>query len=239
MKPSAAINVLARYAAAFAPDGSPSGRRHSRAFLHLIFSLGLLGLFLVAFVDSSFVPLPIPGLTDIMIIIMAAQRHNWLLLILIASVGSMLGGYFSYQVGHSGGMAFIEKRISPRIFKLVRDWMDRHAILSVALPAILPPPMPLSPFVLAAGVLKMSRKKFLTTFTVSRVVRHSVAAWLGIHYGRHVLGLWNRLSAQYATPILIGIWVIIALSCAIAGWRLYRASRTVGIYPASHPNTAV
>lgn len=234
MKPS-----VARYAAAFAPDAAPSARHHSSALLHLLFSLGLLGLFVVAIVDSSFVPLPLPGITDIMIIIMAAQRHNWFLLILVASTGSMLGGYFSYQVGQSGGMAFMEKRISSRILKLVRDWMERHAILSVALPAILPPPMPLSPFVLAAGVLKMSRKKFLTTFTISRIVRHSIAAWLGIHYGRHILRLWDSLSAQYATPILIAIWVIIAISCALGGWKLYKASRTVGIYPTGHPNTTV
>ncbi len=70
--------------------------------------------------------------------------------------------------------------------------MESHAILAVALPAILPPPMPLSPFVLAAGALKMSRDKFLITFTTSRLIRHSLAVWLGVHYGAAVLNLWNR-----------------------------------------------
>lgn len=237
MKPSAAIDAFSRFAAAAAPE-SGSARHHSSTLLHLFFSLGLFGLFVVAIVDSSFVPLPLPGITDIMIIVMAAQHHNWLLLILVASCGSALGGYLSYQVGHSGGMAFVEKHVSPRTFKRVRDWMEKHAILSVALPAILPPPMPLSPFVLAAGVIKMSKKKFMVTFTISRALRHAIAAWLGIHYGRHVLRLWDRLSARYATPILIAIWVIIGVSCAIGGWKLYQASRSVG-HPANHPNTAV
>ena len=117
-------------------------------------------------------------------------------------------------------MAFLEKRVPPRIFKRVRDWMENHAILSVALPAILPPPMPLSPFVLAAGALKMSRKKFMIAFTISRSARHAIAAWLGIHYGRHILRLWNRFSAKYATPILIVIWIAIIVSCA---YRLLEA----------------
>lgn len=237
MKLTAATSVLANYAALFAPATPPAGRRHSAALLHLVFSFGLLGLFLVSIVDASFVPLPVPGLTDIIIIIMAAQHHNWLLPVLIAASGSVVGGYFSYQVGSSGGMAFIEKRISAHSFQLVRDWMERHNVLSVALPALLPPPMPLAPFVLAAGVIKMSRRKFLTTFAITRIVRHSIAAWLGIHYGSHILHLWNRLSAQYATPILIAIWISIAASCAYGGWKLYKASRTVGIYPPSHPNT--
>jgi membrane protein YqaA with SNARE-associated domain len=239
MKLRTATTGLVKRVAAVAPRVAASHRRHSNALLHLLFSFGLFGLFMVSIVDSSFVPLPLPGITDIMVIVLAAQHHNWFLLILAASAGSALGGYLSYQVGQSGGMAFLEKRVPARTFKLVRDWMEKHAILAVALPAILPPPMPLSPFVLAAGALKMSKKKFLTTFTVSRVLRHSIAAWLGIHYGRHILHLWNRLSAKYATSILVAIWVVIAISCAIAFWNIYKTSRTVGTFPASHPNTTV
>lgn len=235
-------SMLVKYFAAATPQVVSAHPRHSTAFLHLLFSFGLFGLFFVSIVDSSFVPLPVPGVTDIMILLLAA-RHNWLWPVLIATAGSALGGYFSYQVGQSGGMAFLEKRIPARIFRSVSDWMEHHAILSVALPAILPPPMPLSPFVLAAGALKMSRSKFLTTFTISRAVRHVFTAWLGVHYGRHVLHLWSRFSAQWATTILIVVWVGIALSCGIAFWKIYKTSRSVGVVHASTlpapPNTAV
>jgi membrane protein YqaA with SNARE-associated domain len=229
---------VAKSLAVAAPE---TANRSARSpLLHLLFSFGLFGVFLVSIVDSSFVPLPLPGITDIMIIVMAAQHYSGILLILFATAGSALGGYFSYQVGQSGGMAFLEKRIPPRIFKRVCDWMENHAIWSVALPAILPPPMPLSPFVLAAGALKMSKRKFLTTFTISRAVRHSVAAWLGVRYGRHILHLWNSLSAKYATPVLVVLWTLILLSCAIAFWKLYKTSRTVGSHTTGlveRPNT--
>ncbi len=225
MKHTAVATTLMRNLAAAAPRAAHRG--HASPLLHLLFSFGLFGVFLVSIVDSSFVPLPVPGITDIMIVLLAAEHHSWILLILLATAGSALGGYFSYQVGHSGGMAFIEKHIPPRIFKRVCAWMENHAFLSVALPAVLPPPMPLSPFVLAAGALHMSRKKFLVTFTVSRALRHGVAAWLGIHYGRHILHLWSKLSAKYATPVLIVIWAFILVSCGIAFWKLYKTSRTV------------
>jgi membrane protein YqaA with SNARE-associated domain len=233
MKLSAVAMTVVHYLVAAAPKLASPHQRHSSMLLRLLFSFGLFGVFLVSIVDSSFVPLPLPGITDIMIIVLAAQHHNWFLLILLATAGSALGGYFSYQVGQSGGMAFIEKRIPARIFKRVCDWMENHAILSVALPAILPPPMPLSPFVLAAGALHMSRRKFLTTFTISRALRHSIAAWLGITYGRHILHLWNSLSAKYAEPVLIVLWTAIGISCAFAFWKLYKTSRTVGVHPAS------
>jgi membrane protein YqaA with SNARE-associated domain len=227
---AAAIAVVRDLAAAVS-KAAPVHRVARNPLLHFLFGFGPLGVFVVSIVDSSFVPLPLPGITDIMIIVLAAQHQSWFLLILLATAGSALGGWFSYQVGQSGGMAFIEKRIPARIFKRVCEWMENHAILSVALPAILPPPMPLSPFVLAAGALRMSRKKFLTTFTVSRCLRHSIAAWLGFHYGRHIVRLWNSLSAKYATPVLIVIWTLILGSCAFAFWQLYKTSKTVVAHP--------
>jgi membrane protein YqaA with SNARE-associated domain len=229
MKFLAAALSTAKHLAQAAPQAAATHRGPRSPFLHFLFSFGLFGVFLVSIVDSSFVPLPVPGVTDIMIIIMSAQHQNVILLVLLATAGSAIGGYFSHLVGQRGGMAFLEKRVPPRTFKRVCQWMETHAILSVALPAILPPPMPLSPFVLAAGALKMSRKKFMIAFTVSRCLRHTIAAWLGIHYGRHILRLWNGLSAKYATPVLIVIWVGIAISCAFAFWQIYKTSRTVGV----------
>ena len=166
-----------------------------------------------------------------MVIVFAAQHANWLLLVLCATIGSAFGGYFSYKVGHSGGMSFLEKRVPPRIFKRITGWMENHAFLSVALPAILPPPMPLSPFVLAAGALNMSRTRFLYTFTLSRALRHAIAAWLGIHYGRAVIHLWDRISDKYATTILTVLWTGIFVSCAYAFWQLYKTSRTLRPQP--------
>jgi membrane protein YqaA with SNARE-associated domain len=205
--------------------GAHGGSHH---LLHFFVSFGLVGLFLVSIVDSSFVPLPIPGMTDIMCILFAAQKTSPWLLIAVATAGSAIGGFVSYQVGQAGGMAFIEKRTPKRIFDRVTGWMETHAILAVALPAILPPPMPLSPFVLAAGALKMSRRKFMWAFTISRLVRHSIAVWLGVHYGRMVIRFWNTFSAEWGTTILIVLWSGIAISLAFAFWQIWKTSHAVG-----------
>ena len=210
-------------------DVPATAAKHPRnKVLHLLLSFGLVGLFFVSIVDSSFVPLPVPGMTDIMIILFAAQKTNVILLVLVATVGSAIGGYVSYQVGHSGGMAFIEKRTPPRIFKRVTGWMEHHAILAVALPAMLPPPMPLSPFVLAAGALNMSKRKFMITFTSSRFVRHAAAAWLGVIYGKPVLHFWREFSTKWGTTILIVVWTGIAISVGFAMWQLWKAKKDVG-----------
>jgi membrane protein YqaA with SNARE-associated domain len=205
------------------------GPHHS--LMHFFFHLGLVGLFLVSIVDSSFVPLPIPGVTDIMLILYAADHTNPILLVAIATLGSAIGGLVSHMAGQAGGMKFLEKHVPSYILTRVTKWMEHHAILSVALPAILPPPMPLSPFVLAAGAVKMSRKKFMWAFTISRCLRHCIAVWLGIRYGHAVLHLWASFNAKWATSILIALWSIILIFTAIAIWKLYRASRGINLKP--------
>jgi membrane protein YqaA with SNARE-associated domain len=204
-----------------------AGRHLVRFFFHL----GLAGLFLVSIVDSSFVPLPIPGVTDIMLILYAAAHENAFLLVLIATLGSAVGGFLSHATGQAGGLKFLEKHVPAKVLARVTSWMERHAILAVSLPAILPPPMPLSPFVLVAGAVHMSRRKFMTAFTLSRLVRHIVAVWLGIHYGRQVLRLWSHFSARWATSILVVMWTVILAFTAYGIWKLYQTSRTMDLKP--------
>jgi membrane protein YqaA with SNARE-associated domain len=229
---TAAIATLRPILWGLAAAAPAAAARRGNPLLRYLLSFGIAGVFLVSIVDSSFVPLPVPGLTDLMIVVLAAQHANLILLVGAATVGSFLGGFFSYKVGQSGGMAFLEKHVPPRIFKPVCHWMEEHAILSVALPAVLPPPMPLSPFVLAAGALKMSRNKFLTTFTISRFLRHAAFAALGVYFGPHVLRMWNRFSRKWGTEILIAVWSIILISLAFAFWKLYKTSREMRPHPA-------
>jgi membrane protein YqaA with SNARE-associated domain len=202
-----------------------------RALMQAFFRYGLVGLFFISIVDSSFVPLPIPGVTDIMIVIYAAAHANLFLLIGIATAGSAIGGFFSHMIGRAGGARFLEQHVPKRIYKRVTQWMERNAILSVALPAILPPPMPLSPFVLAAGAAHMSRRKFMVAFTLSRFARHCIAAWLGVVYGKAVLHLWRHFADRWGLTILIVFWSLTVIFVAFAIWRLMKTSRSLKIKP--------
>lgn len=197
--------------------------------IHLLARFGLVGLLLVSAVDSSFIPLPIPGVTDIMVVLYAAGHANPFLLVGLATLGSALGGFLSHAVGQAGGMAFLENRVPARLLKRVTKWVENHTILAIALPAILPPPVPLSPFVLVAGAVHVSRRRFMIAFTTSRLLRHIIACWLGIRYGTQVLGLWSRFSARWATTVLIVFWSVTLLFTAIGIWRLVKTSRSVGL----------
>jgi membrane protein YqaA with SNARE-associated domain len=218
------LSTLAFFAA-------PAARHGGSHVMRYFFRFGLFGLPVISAVDSSFVPLPVPGITDIMLIVYAASKSNPFLLVALATLGSAAGGLFSHAIGRAGGMAFLSKHVPPLILKRATSWVENHAILAVALPALLPPPMPLSPFVLVAGAVRMSRKKFMTAFTISRFLRHSIAVWIGLRYGRHVIRFWNQFSARWGTPVLSVLWAVIVLFTAIAIWKLYQASRETKLNP--------
>jgi membrane protein YqaA with SNARE-associated domain len=215
-------------ALAFAAAAQPHAHHTMSPTMAFFFHLGIAGLFLVALVDSSFVPLPIPGLTDILLIIYAAAHENPFLLVAIAVAGASAGGLIGHAAGRAGGMAFLRKHVPERILSRITRWVEEHALLAVALPALLPPPMPLTPFVLVAGAVRMSRKKFAIAFTLSRLARYSLSVWLGVHYGRSVLRLWSHFSARWGTTFLIALWVFIGVFLAIAIWKLWKTSRAIG-----------
>src|ERR1039457_5673883 len=134
---------LARIAAPGMRQGAPPP--------HWLTHLGALGIFSVAVVDSSVVPIIVPGSTDLLLLWLVAQGGDPWLLAVSAVAGSVLGGYSTWQVGRKGGESALQRHVPARSLNRIVVWVQRHPVLAVFLPAVLPPPVPLSPFVLAAG----------------------------------------------------------------------------------------
>jgi membrane protein YqaA with SNARE-associated domain len=105
----------------------------------------------------------------------------------MATVGSVLGSFLTYRLGRKGGEKALEKRLSARRQKKIFQIFERWGFSAIAIPALLPPPIPLVPFVLAAGAMQYSVKKFLLAITLGRIVRYSILAYLASKYGRKML----------------------------------------------------
>lgn len=201
--------------------------KKKHGLLRYFMRLGPLGLFLISVIDSSPVPLPIPGSSDILVTLFAAQQHGWVLATVIATLGSAVGGFASYQTGAVGGVALLDHMVPQRFRGRMTRWSGEHAISSVAVPAILPPPAPLMPFLIAAGALNMPRRKFYPSFLISRFLRHAFFAWLGVHYGRAILPVYNRLAEEYGWIVLLVVWgsVVFAAVYGVVKWRQARRGR--------------
>jgi membrane protein YqaA with SNARE-associated domain len=154
-----------------------------------------------------------------MLLLLASRGANVWLLLVCAVSGSLIGGYTSWRIGHKGGQVALRHYIPERWLKPINGWMEHNALLAVAVLPLLPPPIPLAPFVLASGALGMKRRHFLAAFGIARTVRYGLVIWFGAAYGRHVVRLWLATIHQWSTPIL---WTFAAIVVIAAGTTLWQ-----------------
>lgn len=191
-----------------------------------------MGLFATAVIDSSVIPMPIPGTTDLLMLWLVSHRGNPWMLVPCAIAGSLVGGYTTWHLGKKGGEAALHRYVPQRLLDRTHRWVQGHPILSVFLPAILPPPIPLSPFLLAAGALNISLKRFLPVFGAARALRYSFVAWLAVKYGRHVIRLWSGTLERWSTPL---IWTFVMLMIGSLGYAIWKFRRQGSQLPAPSP----
>ena len=185
---------------------------------HRLRSMGGPGLVLLGIADNSVIPLT--GSMDVLTIWLAARHHEpWPYYALMATIGAVIGGYITYALAHKGGKEAMERRLSKKRAAQVADKFERWGFFAVAIPAILPPPFPFVPFLIAAGAAQYPRKKFLGSLVLGRGLRYAIESFLGFHYGRHILRFFNHYYKP-ALAILIGLAVVGAILSLIQYLRM-------------------
>jgi membrane protein YqaA with SNARE-associated domain len=184
----------------------------ARSARHWIFHLGALGFIPLGLLDSSIIPLP--GSMDVLTIVLAARSGDfWFYYALMATVGSVIGGYVTYRLARKGGKETLARKFPRRKLEKIYKIFGRWGFGAIAIPALLPPPVPMVPFVLAAGAMQYSAKKFLVALTLGRIVRYSILAYLAARYGRYML----TSIAQLQHPILVVVIALIAAAAVVFG----------------------
>jgi membrane protein YqaA with SNARE-associated domain len=178
----------------------------AHAVRHWFLTLGGPGLILLGLIDSSVIP--VPGSMDAMTIVLSAhQRTWWPYYAVMATVGSVVGAFLTYRLARNRGEKALNDRLSKRNAKKVVRTFERWGFGAIALPALLPPPMPMVPFVIAAGALQYSPRKFLVAMSLGRLARYCVLAYLGAVYGRKIFAV-VLAHGEVALLVTIGVCVV-------------------------------
>ena len=126
----------------------------------LALAMGAPGLFLVALLDSSI--LSLPEIADLLVIWMVVQHKERLVLYAAsATLGSVGGCLALYFIGRKGGDALVRKRFKSSTVDRGLAVFQRHGLMAVLIPSILPPPAPFKIFVLLAGVARIGVGQFV------------------------------------------------------------------------------
>jgi membrane protein YqaA with SNARE-associated domain len=168
--------------------------------------LGGIGLVLLGLIDNSVIP--VTGSMDVLTIWLAARHQEpWPYYGFMATLGAVIGGYITYSLARKGGKEMMERKLSKKRAAQFSKAFASWGFAAIVIPALLPPPFPFLPFLLAAGAMQYSRKKFVAALVLGRAIRYFIEAALGFVYGRHILRFFTKYYKP-AMAILIGLAVI-------------------------------
>lgn len=185
-------------------------------------ALGLWGLGAMALVDSSSVPMPL----DALLIKDVAENHSrFLIYCLIAALGSAVGSLVPYYLGRAGGELILLKRINRQRYEQLRDRFEKQEFLAIMVPAMLPPPMPIKLFELAAGVFEMKPAWFFSAMLTGKFLRFLVWAVITILYGPKIISTMTKAVHDHLGYVLGAGGVIVVLVIVYVVRKLFDRRR--------------
>ena len=183
------------------------------------FFLTWWGAFLMAALDTSMLFF-LPFGVDAVVIFLSARDENlfWMYPVL-ATAGSLAGAGVTFWIGRTAGSAGLERLVPGKRLERLKCKVNEKGAIAMAVPALLPPPFPLTPFILTCGALDVNRSRFFVTFGVVRLVRFGAEAALARLYGRRVLAVLQSEPFQMVVLAFVVIAVLGTITSAVLLWR--------------------
>ena len=172
-------------------------------------------MILIGALDSSL--LSLPEVNDYLVVARCYTHPRAVFFFpMFAAIGSVLGCLLLYTILSRGGRAVLHSRFRVEHVQRVERWYARFGILALAVPALMPPPMPFKIFVATAGALQFPRRKFLLTILVARSLRYYVEGTLAVFYGERVLR-FSQDNALLIISVVAGILLVALVIYLLSG----------------------
>jgi membrane protein YqaA with SNARE-associated domain len=173
------------------------------------------GLFLIAFIDASF--LSLPEINDILVVWLVTQHKGRLLYYAsMATLGSIAGSFVLFAMAWKGGETVLRRFVKGPAVERASAQIRRYGLLAVLVPSMLPPPAPFKVFVLLAGVFRISPVNFALAVGIGRGVRYLVEGMLAVWYGDVALRYIDENGPQVALWASV---IVLLLGLAYVWWH--------------------
>ena len=174
---------------------------------------GAVALFLIAFCESSFFPIPPDILLIAMAVALPAKSFRYAL---ICSAGSVLGGMFGYLIGWQFMGAVGERIIAfyglaPKVDQ-IRELFMAYDAWAVAIAGFTP--IPYKVFTISSGMFGINFPVFVIASALSRSARFFIIGGLIYRFGAGIsdfIDKWFNILATAGTALLIAGFAAIKL----------------------------
>ena len=173
--------------------------------------LGLLGLFLMSTLDSSFLVLPF-GNDLLLIALVSANRNSWIWIayVLVSALGSVVGVLIVDVIMRKAGEKGLERFVSAKRVETLKAKLENKAGITVFIATLIPPPFPFTPVVMTASALQSPRMQLLTAVFLGRLIRFGIEAVLALYFGRQMIAFLNSDVVTYFVYGLIGVAIVLS-----------------------------
>ncbi|MFN8973032.1 MAG: DedA family protein, partial [Alphaproteobacteria bacterium] len=179
--------------------------------------LGYLGIFLMTFVESTFVPIP-AEVTMIPAGYLVQQGKMSLIPVLLASIfGTVGGAYFNYWLAKRYGRDLFIRygkylMMTPEKLDKLELFFHRHGAISTFTGRLIPGVRHYISF--PAGLAKMDLKKFVIYTALGGAIWMTVLVLLGYYIGEN-----EELMMRYLPKAKVGMLVLIVAAAALYIWH--------------------
>jgi len=149
--------------------------------------LGDIGLFIVAFAESSVFPIP-PDILLIPLVIFNPALA--LYYAAISSIGSVLGGIAGYFIGLKGGRPIAARLFSEKKVRRVESYFEKYGAWAVLIAGF--SPIPYKIFTIASGIVRLDLKKFIIASAIGRGSRFFAEAIIIMIWGEQIIRVLER-----------------------------------------------
>lgn len=165
----------------------------------LVNSYGQIGLFTVAFVESSFFPIP----PDVLVIALVFPPTNASPFVTasVCTVGSVAGAVAGWLIGRWGGRPILDRLFNPQKVQQVESLYERYGVAAVFIAAFTP--IPYKVFTIASGVFRLSILGFIGASVIGRGARFFMVAYLTDWFGDWVIQRLDK--AMILSLALVGL----------------------------------
>jgi membrane protein YqaA with SNARE-associated domain len=153
-------------------------------------TFGAFGVFAVALLDSTFVPMP-GGADAVTLLLSNARPAWWPIYAAAATLGSVAGCVVLYYISRRAGRSALS-RFSESKQTRVKELIERYDVLSVLVASLLPPPFPFKVFVISAGVFRFSVLRFAIAIAAGRALRFALEGYLAARYGERAKDIFTH-----------------------------------------------
>lgn len=171
-------------------------------------SLGIPGLFAVAFLEFFLLPVP----PDLVLIPLTVVRPELgLLYATVATLGSVSAGMIGFIIGQKGGRPALKSRISKERIDPIERYIDHHGLRTLIVVAFAPIPEGFELLSIGAGVFGLSYRTYLIASVIGRGARYLLEAMSVIVIGE---------TAQSFTEVEVYLMLGVASLVVIIGYLI-------------------